>query len=426
MDVIIPAHSLKTVSSALTTLSKVGKYLYIEFDPLAGLTFRTLNDGKSSFAQFHFDVGFFERCSSPPGSNLRQRVRATRGDGDNNDDNGDGTSTSGTRNANARGTNGIGRRKRGRGRTQTQTQTQGDDIDDEKYLCRVLIRTVSSILRSRKGLQSLRIRSLGSNIHTNDNANANDNDDNNSDNDNESNSDNDNDDNSNKHDFRMQLSFEFRIQSEGIMRITHKVGVSETESVVAEASRSGCSEIVAEPRVLLKMIDPVKSSEVALIVNDLEKRVTATSFHYADAAVTKNLVLSASAASVLKTETSIDCDEFDDFIFSDGVGEDAPDGVEDEVALVFSTKEAKAMIQFCAQANLDGELRTIVSFHWGGRPIVIETEGENYKAELMLSTVAHGLLNGVDLTSRGQKKNRGTRRNDSTSSFNEARRASTS
>lgn len=31
------------------------------------------------------------------------------------------------------------------------------------------------------------------------------------------------------------------------------------------------------------------------------------------------MVLNASAASVLKTETSIDCDEFDEFLFSDGI-----------------------------------------------------------------------------------------------------------
>ena len=382
MDVTIPAHNLRTLSSALSTLSKIGKYLYIEFDPLAGVTFRTLNDGKSSFAQFQFDVGFFERCVSPPETNLKRRVRSKENGRDT------GTSTSG------------GRRKRGR--SQTQTQTQDNDIDEEKYLCRVLIRTISSIMGARKGLQSLRIRSLGSTSATS----QNESDENESDGDNSSAGT--DTDASEKIELRMQLSFEFRIQSEdGIMRITHKVGVSETESVVAEASRSGCSEIVAAPRVLLKMIDPVKSSEIALIVNDEEKKVTATSFHYADANITKNLVLSASAAAVLKTETSIGCDEFDEFVFSDDFDdEDAPEGAEKEVALVFSTKEARAMIQFCAQENSDDELRTIVSFHYGGRPIVIETEGDSYKGEVMLSTIAHRLLNGVDLTSRQQKSNR--------------------
>ena len=85
------------------------------------------------------------------------------------------------------------------------------------------------------------------------------------------------------------------------------------------------------------------------------------------------------------TETSIVCDEFDAFLFWDGilhsdlVGEDVPEGVENEVALVFFAKEARVMIKFCCaqqqnQNIVDGDLRTTVLFHWGGRPIVIETE----------------------------------------------------
>ncbi len=64
---------------------------------------------------------------------------------------------------------------------------------------------------------------------------------------------------------------------------------------------------------------------------------------------------------------------------SDLVGEDVPEGVENEVALVFFAKEARVMIKFCCaqqqnQNIVDGDLRTTVLFHWGGRPIVIETE----------------------------------------------------
>jgi len=59
MDVVIPSHNLRTFSSSVTTLGKIGNYLYLEFDPLLGLTLRTLNDAKSAFAEFHFEVGFF-------------------------------------------------------------------------------------------------------------------------------------------------------------------------------------------------------------------------------------------------------------------------------------------------------------------------------------------------------------------------------
>ncbi len=192
----MPAHNLRTMSTSLTTLSKIGKYLYVEFDPLSGLIFRTLNDAKSSYAQFTFDVGFFERCTTPPGalSHLRRRVR------------GSGNAIASTRTSGTVATR-RGRRRRKRHRSQQSSrmrsrveETDGgdggdggdeadnnnnnnhgndgaddngdndddddDDILDEKYFCRVNIKTVASILtKSRRGVQSLRIRSLGLNNH---------------------------------------------------------------------------------------------------------------------------------------------------------------------------------------------------------------------------------------------------------------------
>ncbi len=219
----------------------------------------------------------------------------------------------------------------------------------------------------------------------------------------------------------MQLSFEFRIQAEGVMRVTHKVAVSEADSVVAVAHRTGCSEIVVAPRVLMKLMDPVKSTEIAMILSDVEKKVTATSFHYADVLNKRNNMhnnnnMNASSVGggnvnvsqqVLKTETSIGSDDFDEFLFSDGNGEEIPEGADKEVALVFSTKEAKAMLHFCAQTDIDDDLRAIVSFYWGGRPIIIETEGDAFKGELILATVPHDLLQGVDLTSRSSRTSTG-------------------
>jgi len=443
MDVIIPAHNLRILSSSLTTLAKIGKQLYIEFDPLTGLTFRTLNDGKSSFGEFTFDVGFFERCTSPPGLKLKKRVIHKSNTKKHGKKEASKTRTSGTGGGHKRGnkrqrSNLFNKSKSTETATATETETEEigdeDELEDEKYLCRVPIRTVAAILHSRKGLQSLRIRSIGSSSSLDDNDDSNgiysssDHHEQTSD-DGESSSP------------RMQLSFEFRIQSHGIMRITHKISVSNAESVIASASRTNCSEIIASPRLLLKMMDPVQSPEIALVVNDEQGRVTATSFHYADASlgsmdangnVNGNLVLSASADKVLKTETSVDCEEFDEFIYSDGKGgltnantlsnaddnsdsqgtseqEDLPAGIENGVSLVFSSKEAKAMLQFCtyqAGGNADelGEMRVIMNFHWGGRPIVFETEGDAFKGQVILSTVGHRLLKGVDLTSRGQKK----------------------
>jgi hypothetical protein len=56
----------------------------------------------------------------------------------------------------------------------------------------------------------------------------------------------------------------------------------------------------------------------------------------------------------------------------------------------------KAMLQFCSQTNSthhnDGEALSILSFHWGGRPIVIETDGDFFSAELVLATLHHGMI----------------------------------
>ena len=79
----------------------------------------------------------------------------------------------------------------------------------------------------------------------------------------------------------------------------------------------------------------------------ITKVVTATSFHHTDAAAasTHNILLHASAAAVLKTETSIGCNDFDEYNWTDGREhmdeDDLPDRVNQEVTLVFGIKEAK-------------------------------------------------------------------------------------
>ena len=55
----------------------------------------------------------------------------------------------------------------------------------------------------------------------------------------------------------------------------------------------------------------------------------------------------------------------------------------------------KAMLQFCAQTNsstFDDDEGVILSFHWGGRPIVIETDGDYFSGELVLATLHHGII----------------------------------
>jgi len=53
------------------------------------------------------------------------------------------------------------------------------------------------------------------------------------------------------------------------------------------------------------------------------------------------------------------------------------------------------MLQFCAQTNsstYDDDEGVILSFHWGGKPIVIETDGDYFSGELVLATLHHGII----------------------------------
>jgi Rad9 len=63
MDIVIPSHLIRNFSSALSCLSKIGKDVYWEFDSVTGLSLRTINDAKSSYACWRYKVTFFERCS---------------------------------------------------------------------------------------------------------------------------------------------------------------------------------------------------------------------------------------------------------------------------------------------------------------------------------------------------------------------------
>lgn len=481
MDVIIPAHNLKILSSSISTLSKIGKILYIEFDPLDGLTIRALNDAKSSFVSFHFEVGFFERCSSSSsdllsnGRNRRNRTTGRNGNGSRRRNGGEGGTTSTSTSPQRYGRRRDRFRRRSRGRSTTnanrskrsrshennneesdngesnhnRNETNIDEDNDEKYLCKVPIKTIASILRPRKGVTSLRIRSSTTNPSSNTNRPSQQNDD----------VDMDHDLDYNEEDeigSQMQLSFEYNLQHDGIMRILHKVGVSNAEGIIALAPKRHCSEIVTLPKLLLTMLDQVKSTtEVALTVNDVTKKVIASSFHYGQHSTTDNdnengndenggnvnIMLNATNAAILKTETSIDCHEFEEFHFMDcndaqqileeeenditsstttttggGGGErrhlnrhqgsssstlaPPPEKVGEQITLVFSIKEAKAMLQFCASSQAsyveDEDARVIVSFYWGGRPIILETEGEAFRGELILATVDHSNLNGMN------------------------------
>ncbi|KAL7445623.1 hypothetical protein ACHAXM_009957 [Skeletonema potamos] len=490
MDITIPPHNLKRFTAAITCLGKIGKDLYLSFDPLDGLELSSLNEAKSAFGKFHFDSTFFERCSAPAAC----------------------VPLSGRNGGGSGGHNNL---------------SQEDEDDDEfydssRYVCRVPVRSVHSVLRPRKGVSSLRIRSEGTDDSGNhfglnnkrrrmrhrrrqqqqrsdigDRGGRNDGGDN-DDNDDEAYSSSarrrqkrrsgqkDNSDNadcdkntssSEKGNDKMMLSFEFFIERPasapnhnrntnhnnvmegggggGTFRVLHKVGVTDANGITLSAStrKRDRSEIVSPPKLWLRLLDPLRrTAEVALTIDDELKVVTATSFHPAEmhggstTNTEDNAVLQAAAAkaAVLKTETSTGTEEFDEYDFRSnrgrkkrqrrkqgGGGDDddtdddnddnedeegresdrPPPDVNQKVILVFSIKEAKAMLQFCAQTNStfhdDGDALSILSFHWGGKPIVIETDGDSFSGELVLATLHHRMITSNITVGGGRRESSG-------------------
>ncbi|KAI2492959.1 Rad9 [Fragilaria crotonensis] len=303
MDCTIPHQNVRTFCSAISAMSKIGKDLYIEFDPLDGLIVRTLNDAKSAFCAFYWKPSFFERCTAPP---LRKRSQ-----------------------------------------------------DEQVFKCRISMRAMAPIMKPRKGVASLRIR-------------------------NEASSD------------QLYLSFHFQLEKNNdTLSVVHRIGVVDAEGVHAVTDRKGSSEISALPRFLLRMMEPLKkASEIALTVNDKTKIVTMASHHH-ESQHHGNIILQSKSATQLKSETSAGADEFEEYLFQDEhhyeKENDAPSNVKEEVTLVCTLREPKAMLQFCASAA-DDDLRVALLFHWGGKPLIFETKGSTFAAELVMATLDHSLL----------------------------------
>jgi hypothetical protein len=309
MDVILPGFSVRPFCASLACMGKIGKDCYFEFDPLGdGLVLRALNDAKSAYNQFRYEPAFFEKCT---------------------------------------------------GLTYTGKRSFSDS-QESRFCCRVALRALAPILRPRKDVISLRIRS-----ETKDAA--------------------------------LYLSFEYQTP---VARINHLIKAADATAVSAVVSKDQASEIVASPRVLARLLEPLKQTvEATLLVQKDSQVVKASSFHHAENTSTasangSNAILQATTQHLLKTETGMNVAELDEFFFRDDrlVDETIPATVNDQVVLVFPIKEAKAMLQFCAGAHLDQELRVNLYFHWGGKPMHFETCTENFSACLVLATLDHKLL----------------------------------
>lgn len=378
MDCVLPSHAIRTFCSSIGTLSKIGKDLYLEFDPIEGLILHTLNDSKSAYACFRFRTTFFERCTAPPGT-LSQQIQ----------------------------------RQRKRQLNNLPSQNSGNNEDDGKYICRVPLRSLAAVVRPRKGVVSLRIRSEvsgQSEVGQSDRTSS----------------------------LRSYLSFEFQLQpADTIVTVTHRVQIAnETSCERADVLKDSSSELIASPSVWLRLLEPVvqRTNEVKLIIRNRSgeagtaSSVSATTFHHStdthqgiqqgkNSATSTNAILLANSTSMIKTETAVGCDELEefDFVSNREHEEGMPDDVNDQIVLVFCLKEAKAMLQFCAATqNVTAgnshasffdqpEQAVSISFHWGGKPLVLETvaiptngNGDSsaspFSSMLVLATLDHSIL----------------------------------
>ena len=316
MDVTIPPHNLKRFTASLTCLSKIGKDLYVSFDPFDGLTLSSLNEAKSAYAKFHFECGFFQKCA---------------------------------------------------GVTIPYHSSGDDDGESEwRYVCRLPVRSVHSVLRPRKGVLSLRIKSEGiDSTGQHFGVNRKDSDTNNSKEQELCSSrrrKRKSMENQEETADKMMLTFEYCIEPTSnksqsrstsitsTFTVLHKIAVTDAHGITLSTSTHSKtrSEVIAPPKLWMRLIDPVKQTqEVALTIDDELKVVTATSFHpshHGDNVLSRNVVL--------KTETSIGVGEFDEYDYRNNrkvnndldVDENMPEEVNERVHLVFSIKEAKVFV----------------------------------------------------------------------------------
>ena len=308
MDVTIPAHNLRTFSSSLSALGRIGKDLYVEFDPLSGLTLRAINDAKSAYAEFHYEVGFFESYRGVPFPNRprrdnggssnrnshrsRRKKKKRRNERDKRDDRGNGDGEGGGNNSDSSG-----------------NADENDDLDEDRFVCRVPIRDAASAMKRRRGSISLRIRGTTGagevqqrDNHRNDDATG------------EGRNRDGNDRHLHGRTSTARLSFEHRIvppdvtvgerndgrrndggisggggggfrssggEGAGFTKVVRTVAAAEVDGLEASVPEGELSEIVSKPNILLRMLEPLLGGgssstgsssgalgEVALTIND--------------------------------------------------------------------------------------------------------------------------------------------------------------
>ena len=80
------------------------------------------------------------------------------------------------------------------------------------------------------------------------------------------------------------------------------------------------------------------------------------------------------------------CDEFEGYTWRNNntttlttscltSSSEPPGNLNEEVNLVFAIREVKTLLQFCTSSMQDPDMKIVMSFQYGGKPIVLESAG---------------------------------------------------
>lgn len=339
MDCIIPGPSIRPFCAAIGCLSRIGKELYIDFDPVDGLSIRSLNDSKSVFSSFHFEPGFFSRCTSAvPGV--------------------------------------IGNARTAKRQRTTNTKTEPEH-DDERWTVRIAMKALAAVVRQRKDILNLRITTAGDHLAFEFKAQK-------------------------VGGSVVGVTHKVGYSTaQGVAAVTTTDGASELViqpkvlSTMLEPLRRSVeiALLVNEPHRLVSSVsfahddlpdDTTTPSGLNRETPNASSLKTETSISYDDL-VDVHYVGHADGRHSRQNRGGVE----------------PPDDLETQVVLVFTLKEFKAFLQYCSQALVEQELRVQIQFFWGGKPIVAKTEGEKFSATLVMATLDHKLLGSMKTSATG-------------------------
>jgi hypothetical protein len=356
MDVILAQDHIKPFCQAIAQLSRIGKEVYFDFLPTEGLQLRSLNDAKSAFASFHFEPSFFQRCTSSTTTLLNKNNNRKR----------------------------------------ASPASSSSMADEDRYMVKVPVKTLAALIRTRKNPLQLRIVTTSSTSSSSTR-------------------------NRSSISSESLLTFEYQVQPPqgSLIHIVHRVGVADAQGIVAMAPTDGATELVADPNVLSKLLEPLKNTaEVAFVVQDDQKLIRALTFH-ADNVILENnggddpatvIRNPLSKPTPLSTETSIGTEDLKEYYYvssydDDGSNDDPdnerhvppPTDLSEKVIMVVSRKEVRALLQFAAHAFSDQPLAVHMHFYYGGKPMVLTTGTEGCTSQLILATLDHRKLGTLQL-----------------------------